>query len=440
MSKYLFEVNVRADASSRFAKGNRWGYFPSFSAGWRIGEEDFIKNLNIFDNLKLRASWGRLGNQNTGNQTNANYFPYLTIVTQDNSRSYNYGNSFAPGAAVIGLSDANLTWETTTTTDIGLDISLLNNRLNIEADYFNKVTSDILVALPLPQTMGGLNPPTENIGEVENKGFEVNVSWKDRIKASNFSYQLGANLTLIDNEVTKFQGGKSPDQLWLIREGYSFRSLYGYICEGVYQSDEEGATHLYANSYKPVAGDLRYKDINADGKIDNADQTVLGNSIPTYNFGLNGSLSWKNFDLNFAFSGSAGYTAYFNNAWSQPLAVSGGVIFKRWYDRWTPENPSETVPRITINNPWLRDYESSFWAADMWWVKLKNLQLGYAVPSAIAKKLQLQKLYVYANASELFTLVTKDYEGYDPERDTMGNGYYHYPVPRVYSLGLNVTF
>lgn len=439
LSKYLFEVNFRADASSRFAKGNRWGYFPSYSVGWRLGEENFIRDLNLFDNLKLRASYGKLGNQNTGNRNNNDYFPYLTIVTQNNPLSYNYGNTFAPGAAVIGLSDPNLTWETTTTTDIGIDIGLFKSRLNIEADYFYKKTSDILVALPLPLIMGGLTPPTENIGEVENKGFEINLNWQDKIRSSKISYRLGANFTKVTNKVTKFQKN-SPDQLWLIREGYSFNSIYGYINEGVYQSDEEGATHLHANRYKPVAGDLRYKDINGDGKIDNADQTVLGNSIPKYTFGFNGSASWNNFDFSFAFSGMSGYTAYFNNAWSQPLAVSGGVIFKKWHDRWTPENPSATLPRITINNAWLRDYPSTFWTADMWWLKLKNVQLGYLVPSSLTKKLFLEKLYVYVNASELFTLVASGYEGYDPERDTMTNGYYHYPVPRTYTLGLNITF
>jgi TonB-linked SusC/RagA family outer membrane protein len=444
MGKYLFEVNVRADASSRFAKENRWGYFPSFSAGWRLGEESFIKDLGIFDNLKLRASWGKLGNQNTGNRNNGDYYPYLTVIAQDNTSSqtantsYNYGNSYAPGTAVKALSDYNLTWETTTTTDIGLDIGLLKSRLSIEADYFYKLTNDILVATPLPYIMGGVTPPTENTGAVENKGFELNAGWQDKLKGPGLTYRLGANFTVVNNKVTKYD--YSPDALWLVREGYSFNSLFGYINDGVYQSDEEGAKHLYANSYKPVAGDLKYRDINEDGKIDNNDQTVLGNTIPKYNFGLNGSLAWKSFDFSFAFAGSAGYLAYFNNAWSQPFAVSGGVPFKRWYDRWTPENPSATMPRITINNPWLRDYASTFWTADMWWLKLKNVQLGYALPSNISKKLFLQRLYVYVNASELFTLVTKDYEGYDPERDTMGNGYYHYPVPRAYTLGLNIMF
>jgi TonB-linked SusC/RagA family outer membrane protein len=439
MSKYLFEVNLRADASSRFNPDKRWGYFPSLSAGWRLGEESFIKNINIFDNLKLRVSWGQLGNQNTGNRNNNDYFPYLTVITQDNERSYNYGNTFAPGAAVTALSEYNLTWETTTTTDIGLDVGILNNRLSIETDYFYKKTSDILVSLPLPLAMGGLTPPTENIGEVENKGLEFNIMWQDRNRTSGLSYRISGNITYVDNKVTKFQGGKSPDQTFLIREGYSFQSLYGYVWDGVYQSDAEAAAHMENNSIKPKAGDLRYVDVDKDGRIDNKDMQALGNTIPKYNYGLNGNISYKNFDLNFSFAGSAGYTSYFNNYWSQPLNTSGGTIPKRWENRWTPENQSTTLPRITINYPW-NSYASSFWTADMWWVKLKNVQLGYNVPKNIVDKLKLQRLYVYLNGSNLYCWVTKDYEGFDPERDGSGSGSYHYPVPRVYTMGLNITF
>ncbi len=440
MGKYLFEVNLRADGSSRFAKGNRWGTFPSFSAGWRLGEETFMKNLGIFDNLKLRGSWGRLGNQNTGNRNNRDYFPYLTVIEQSYPLSYNFGNTLAPGAAVTGLVDPLITWETTETTDIGIDIGVLNNRLNIEADYFYRKTKDILVELPLPTIMGGLTPPNENVGEVYNRGFEINASWGDRIPHADFSYRIGANFTLVDNEVTKFQGGDSPDQTFLIREGYSFRELYGYIWEGVYQSDEEARQHMHTMSSPPEAGDLRYKDLNGDGKIDYQDRESMGRTIPRYTFGLNTSFTWKGFDLNMSFSGQAGYKLYNNNAWTQPLAVSGGPIFKRWYGRWTPENPTNELPRITINHSWLRDYASTFWVTNMAWLKLKNIQLGYSIPKDISRKLYLERLYVYVNASEVFTWVTKKYEGFDPERDTMGNGYYHYPIPRTFSLGLNITF
>jgi TonB-linked SusC/RagA family outer membrane protein len=441
MSKYLFEVNLRADASSRFNPEKRWGYFPSLSMAWRLSEEPLIKNLGIFDNLKLRASLGQLGNQNTGNRNNLDYFPYLTIISQNYETSYNYGNSLASGAAVTALSEYNLTWETTTTSDIGLDIGVLNNRLNIEADYFHKKTSDILVSLPLPLAMGGLTPPTENIGEVVNKGLELNATWQDRDRSgtSGFSYRLSGNVTYVDNKVTKFQGGKSPDQTFLIREGYSFQSLYGYVWDGIYQSDEEALEDMKNNSIKPKAGDLKYVDVNKDNKIDNNDMQVLGNTIPKFNYGLNGNFTYKNFDLNFSFTGSAGYTSYFNNYWSQPLNTSGGSITKRWENRWTPENPSTTLPRIVINYTW-SGYASSFWTADMWWVKLKNLQLGYSIPKSIVDKLKLQRLYVYLNGSELFCLVAKDYEGFDPERDGSGSGSYHYPVPRVFTAGLNITF
>lgn len=316
--------------SSRFAKGNRWGYFPSFSAGWRLGEEEFIKKLGVFDNLKIRASWGKLGNQNIGSASNSDYFPYLTVLTQDYENSYNFNNTLAPGAAITGLVDPMITWETTTTTDIGLDLGFLKNRLNIEADYFVRKTSDIIVQLPIPTVLGGLTAPFENVGEMKNAGFEVNVNWQDRIAASDFSYSIGANLTYVDNEVTKFRGGKSPDQLYLIREGYSYKTLYGFIQEGVYQTDEEAQKHMYDNGYVPSAGDLKYKDVNGDGKLDYRDKQEIGNTIPKFTYGLNGSLSWKSFDLNFQFAGVAGVHGYFKNAWTGTLGISAVRLRKGW--------------------------------------------------------------------------------------------------------------
>lgn len=442
MGKYLAEVNLRADASSRFAKGNRWGYFPSFSAGWRLGEEEFIKKLGVFDNLKIRASWGKLGNQNIGdlsNPSNGDYFPYLTVLTQDYENSYNFNNTLAPGAAITGLVDPMITWETTTTTDIGLDLGFLKNRLNIEADYFVRKTSDIIVQLPIPTILGGLTAPFENVGEMKNAGLELNVNWQDRIAASDFSYSIGANLTYVDNEVTKFRGGKAPDQLYLIREGYSYKTLYGFIQEGVYQTDEEAQKHMYDNGYVPTAGDLRYKDVNGDGKLDYRDKEEIGNTIPKFTYGINGSLSWKNFDLNFQFAGIAGVHGYFQNAWTEPLGISGGSITERWRNAWTKENPSNELPQIKVNDTWNRQ-QSSFWACNMSWFKLKNIQLGYTLPTALANKMFLQKCYVYVNATDVFTIVSSKYEGFDPERDTFADGYGHYPIPRVFSIGLNLSF
>lgn len=438
-SKYLAEANLRADASSRFAKGNRWGYFPSFSAAWRISEEQFVKDLRIFDNFKIRASWGKLGNQNIGSASNSDYFPYLTFITQNYNTSYNFGNQLAPGAAVTSLVDSDITWETTATTDIGLDLGFLNNRLTVELDVFSKKTSDIIVQLPIPSILGGLSSPFENVGKMLNKGFEINLGWSDRILEKEFSYSLNANLTYINNEVTKFRGGNSPDQLYLIREGYSYKTLYGFIHEGVYQTDEEARTHMSNNSYVPVAGDLKYKDLNNDGKLDYRDKAEIGNTIPKFTYGLSGNFTYKNLDLNFVFSGIAGVNGYFQNAWTEPLGISGGTITKRWNDAWTQSNPSTTIPRIVVNDTWNRQ-QSSFWSTNMSWFKLKNIQLGYNVPKSISSGLFLENLYVYVNTTDLFTIVSSKYEGFDPERDTFSDGYNHYPIPRIFSLGLNLTF
>lgn len=439
MGKYLFEVNLRADASSRFSKGNRWGYFPSLSAGWRLGEENFIKQLGIFDNLKLRASWGKLGNQNIGSSSNSDYFPYLTIINQNYDTSYNFGNQLAPGAAVTGLVDPNITWETTTTTDIGIDLGFLKNKLTFEADYFARTTRDIIVQLPIPALLGGLTAPFENVGEMKNKGFEVSVNWQDQALSEGLTYSIGANLTYVDNEVTKFRGGKSPDQLYLIREGYSYKTLYGYINDGVYQSDDEASNHMANNGYTPVAGDLKYRDVNNDGRLDYQDKKEIGNTIPKFTYGINASIQWKGFDLSLLFSGVAGVNGYFKNAWTEPLGISGGSVTERWRDAWTPENKSTELPRIVVNDTWNRQ-ESSFWTCNMSWFKMKNLQLGYSIPETIVKKMGIQNLYIYMNGTDLFTVVSDKYEGFDPERDTFSDGYGHYPIPRVYTLGLNVTF
>jgi len=438
-SKYLFEANLRADASSRFAKENRWGFFPSFSAAWRLSEESVLKESGIFDNLKLRASWGKLGNQNIGDASNRDYFPYLTFITQSYTTSYNFGNQLAPGAAVTALVDKNISWEITTTTDIGVDLGFLNNRLTIESDIFLKKTTGIIVQLPISSVMGGLTAPLENIGEMSNKGFEVNIGWNDGVPEYKLNYNIGANFTYIQNKLDKFRGGKAPDQLYLIREGYSYKTLYGFIQEGVYQSNEEALTHMSNNGYKPVAGDLKYKDFNNDGKLDYQDKREIGNTIPKFVYGLTGNVSWKNFDLNFLFTGIAGVTGYFQNAWTQPLGISGGTVTKRWRDAWTPEKPSLTTPRVVINDTWNRQ-ESSFWTCNMSWFKLKNLQLGYNLPKSISNRLSLQNLYFYVNGTDLFTIVSNKYEGFDPERDTFSDGYGHYPIPRIYSLGLNITF
>lgn len=438
--KYLFEANFRADASSRFKKENRWGYFPGFSAGWRLNEENFIKNLDLFSNLKLRVSWGQLGNQYASNSDGEMFWPYLTVINQSNELSYSYDGNFAPGAAVTAMVDEDITWETTSTLDVGLDIGLLNNKLNMEIDYFYKKTSDIIVQLPIPLILGGVKAPYENVGEMLNKGVEFTINYGNNVMDKDrLGFDAGFNVTYVDNEVTKFRGGESPDQLYLIREGYSYKTLYGYKVTGIYQTDEEALEHMYANGFKPKAGYLKFEDVNQDGKLGYEDKQELGRTIPKIMYGLNTNLRYKNFDLNLLFQGIGGANLYTQSEYTI-LDYERQTVTKKWRDAWTAENPHTKIPGLKFNSTW-DNSENSFWVHRADFLKLKNIQLGYMVPHNILSKWNLSKLYLYANAQNVFTLMMhKGYEGFDPERASDGNGQGLYPSARIISFGLNLTF
>lgn len=434
MSKYLFEANVRADASSRFSKANRWGVFPGFSAGWRLSEEDFIKDVSAISNLKLRASWGQLGNQ-----TISGYWPYLTVIGQNNNLSYSYNGSFSPGAAVTALVDENITWETSSSLDIGLEVGVLDDRITLEADYFRKTTKDILVQLPIPSVMGGISSPFENVGQMENNGIEFILNYNNlKFDRDQLGFNMGLNLTYIQNEVTKFRGGDSPDQLYLLREGYSFRTLYGYKAIGIYQSDDEALEHMYANPFTPKAGNLKYEDLNNDGRLNYEDKMALGNTLPKYTFGISPSFKYKGFDLNLLFQGILGVNMYTQNNFTD-LDWENRMLSTRWRDAWSPENPDAENPSLKFNNPW-DSYQSSYWVNEVNFIKLKNVQLGYSFPTPMVEKLGLQKIYLYVNGQNVFSIASDGYEGYDPERNTFDAGYRVYPTPRILSAGINLNF
>lgn len=435
--KYLFEANLRADASSRFKRGNRWGYFPSVSAGWRISEEPFMKPVKFINQLKLRASWGRLGNQNIIFGGVTYDYPHLASIEQSYATSYNLGGQLMPGAALTALVDQNITWETTESTDIGLDLAVLDNRLNIEMDYFTKDTRDILVQLPIPQILGGVAAPIENVGKMKNSGFEIAANYQSN-SSGNFNYRIGANLTYVTNKVVKFREN-APDQLFLIRDGYSYRSLYGYKSVGVYQTADEARAHMGNNGYVPTAGDLKYEDMNGDKRLDYQDKQVLGNTIPKYTYGINLGFTYKNWSLDFVAQGIGKVDAYTQNPWTQPLGISGGSITNRWRDAWTPENHSNTLPQIKVNDTWNR-YESSFWITDISYLRIKNIQLSYSFPESWMKSIRLKGATCYLNAQNLPAFVSSKYEGFDPERNTFDSGQTLYPTPFITSFGVNVQF
>jgi len=432
--KYLFEANFRADASSRFKQGNRWGYFPGFSAGWRVSDEEFLKNSDLISNLKIRASWGRLGNQNI-----SDFWPYLTIINQNNLLSYNYGGKLAPGAAITNLVDDNISWEKTTTTDIGLEMAFFNNKLSIEADYFTKKTEDILVQLPIPLVLGGLNSPFENKGEMINNGYEVIFNYSNQVIDKNkVNFSFGLNGTYIENQVTKFGSTRSPDQLYLIREGYSFRELYGFKAIGIYQSDKEALEHMYANGFKPKAGNLKFEDVNGDGKLGFEDRQSMGNTIPKLTFGISPSIKYKGFDLNILLQGVMGVNLFNQNNFTN-LTYENRVIGERWLNAWTPSNTQTNIPMARFDNSW-NNSQSSFWVVKGDFLKFKNIQLGYSVPENLSKKYGLKKAYIYLNAQNVYTLVSKEFDGFDPEKNTFDSSTNQYPVPRIVSIGVNLNF
>ena len=288
--------------------------------------------------------------------------------------------------------------------------------------------------------LGDKTAPFENVGEMRNNGFELVVNYDNlEMSRDKLGFNIGLNFTYIDNEVTKFQGGKSPDQLYLIREGYPYKALYGYKAVGIYQSDEEAAAHMHSNGYVPQMGNLKYEDVNNDGKLDYQDKQVLGNTIPKITYGLSAGLRYKGFDLNVLFQG-LGQANAFTKSGMTNLAYEWMTIADFWRDAWTPENPDSNIPMLRFDSSW-DQYDSSFWVHRIDYLKLKNLQIGYSFPEKIVSKLKLSRLYLYANAQNLFTIMWhKGYEGYDPERNTFDSGWDYYPTPRTFTFGLNINF
>ncbi|WP_163172184.1 TonB-dependent receptor [Bacteroides sp. 51] len=426
--KYLFEFNVRHDGSSRFAKGNKWATFPSMSAGWRISEESFMKPLkeSFLDDLKIRVSWGKLGNQSIG----TTYYPFTTqmgfgVTAMDG----NVVNTSRFGT----MPNSEIKWETTETTDVGLDFTLFG-KLNVTADYYYKKTSDILLSLPIPHTIG-LNPPIQNAGVVENKGWELSIGYRDRI--GDFAYNVNFNLSDVKNKILDYKG---QDETGFIanREGYPIGSLYGYIAEGYFQSDDE-----VANAPKQFgtvkAGDIKYKNMNDDDKIDSSDKVVIGSTIPRYTFGMNLGGSYKGFDCSMFFQGVGKADGYLDGAGIIPFVNGGGVggtVLESFKDYWTEDNRSAAYPRLTFNET-NNSQNSTFWLKDASYLRLKNLQIGYTLPAVITKKAGISKLRIFANGTNLFTL-DKFWDGYNVE-SPIGSVVF-YPQVKVYSFGVEVNF
>ncbi|NLR80419.1 TonB-dependent receptor [Chitinophaga eiseniae] len=442
--KYLFEANLRYDGASRFGPDYRWGLFPSFSAGWNIDRENFFASAKEYvSNLKLRASWGQLGNQYVktydavGNPTFP-YYPYITTISS--GQGYTFGGTnatIASGFAPVNGANALLQWERTTESGVGLDATFLDNKINFTADYFNKKTTGILMTLPVAATYG-LNAPVQNAGAVLNKGWEFVLGYSDR--KGEFSYSANFNTAIINTKITDLRGtGPVITGYTALQEGLPINALYGYIAEGIFQSADEIAKAPKQSS-TTAPGDIRYKDIDGDGKITSADRQYLGNYFPKVTFGLNLSGSWKNFDASIFVQGAAGVKTYIDGGKLGAVGSTVGRPTTALLDTWTPENTGAALPRIwstyTQNDP--TGTPSSFWVKDGSYLRLKNLQIGYTLPENLLKRIGLTKVRFYYSGQNILTF-DHLYKWIDPEAPNSSSIYY-YPQVKVNTLGVNVSF
>lgn len=429
-SKYLFEANFRADGSSRFSTKNKWGFFPSFSIGWRITEEEFMKRQTIFSNLKLRASWGQLGNQN-------GLGLYDHIPQYEVGGYYPFASGLAQWAKLAKLPSEDRTWETVDMKNVAVEAGFLKNRLTVSGEYFYKKNKDMLVSIEVPAVIG-ITVPTGNYGELEVKGWEVSVGWQDQIK--DFNYFATFNLTdkkdkLVDYGVEYNGFTAGIDQKI---QGYSIGSIFGFQADGYFESEAEAKSAPAFNRAVQNMGDIRYVDQDHDGKISAPNDLVyLGTTQPRFEFSLHLGGSWKSLDFSALIQGVGKRNFYLSGEAMQPFQNTwSNYSYTYFSDFWTPENPHALLPRLYAATGHNYQY-SSHWVQNAAYVRLKNLQIGYTLNPKWTRKAQIEKVRIYFSGENLLEY-SKLLKYYDPELNSVAG--YMYPIMRNYSIGVNVVF
>lgn len=432
-SRYLLEANFRYDGSENFPPATRWGFFPSFSVGWRISEEPFFQRaLSTVDFLKIRASWGQLGNDAIGR------FKFLSTYYYDQGYVFGQDPQLVKGLRQGELPNQNITWEKATSSNIGLEGSFWKGLLGFELDLFYKRTSNILTQrnLAVPATLGA-TLPFENAGILDNKGVELMLTHQKRIGALN--YNLRGNLTFVENKVVfkDEPADKNPN----IREtGRSLNQFFGYRALGLFQSQEE-INNAPKQPNSVVPGDIRYEDINKDGKIDFNDVVQIGRStIPQLIFGFSAGAQYKGLDLSIFFQGAGRVNTYvdYEAAWA---FYNSGKALVSHLNRWTPTNPGATYPRMTTQPTANNTETSSYWLKDGSYLRLKNIELGYTLPTALSNKASISTLRVFVSGQNILTfdkIKVLDPEGPGNSANSTRGGFY--PQQKVYALGINVGF
>ncbi|CAM4241288.1 TonB-dependent receptor [Zobellia roscoffensis] len=443
--KYLLTASFRVDGSSRFSPDNKYAFFPSASLGWRVSQEPFLVESNTVSNLKLRLGYGELGNQGINN-----FETRQTLISQSNNGSNSvFGGSVAQGVVAARLPNPDLKWETTTEINVGIDYGFLNNRISGSVDLFKRKTSDQLFNKPLPSVVGFTNVRT-NLGEVENSGVDFNVNTIN-INKDDFQWTTGITMSFLKNEVTMLPDfteeiiggniGTFIQQYTVVREGAPLQSFYGYEIDGIFQVGDD-----IANSPTPdfLSGQPRFIDQDGDGDVDADDRVVLGDPFPDFSFGFNNNFKYKNLSLEIFLQGVQGIESLDANVTESlyPTNSARNSISKYYNERWTPENPSNTLP--SGENP--SQYGgaraiNSLTITDASFIRLKNITLGYNIP--LKDTFRISSLGLYAAVDNLFTIT--DFEGYDPDASAEGTGverssYNSYPLARTIRLGLDIKF
>ena len=440
--RYLLQANVRHDGSSRFAKNYRWGTFPSFSAGWVVSEEPFMQRAALpwLSFLKLRASWGKLGNERIG----SNYYPYIALMSFGNSLFYNADGSVTSSKtarpSVLAVED--ISWETTTSTDLGVDANFFDNRLHLTFDYYWKKTTDMLLAIEIPYSMGYSNPNT-NAGKMSTHGYDIDLTWQDKI--GDFRYSISVNFSDYLSKIDYLNNADIISSGKIKRAGVLFNEHYGYICEGIYQTSDD-VNYSAKTSSTVTVGDLKYRDISGpdgtpDGNISpEYDRVPLGNSLPRYLYGGNISASWKGVDFSMAFQGVGKQNAYLSTVQVQPLRDNYGnipAILENKY--WSPfntdaQNANAIYPRLSNVSKSNNYATSDFWIFNGSYFRLKNITLSYTLPQAWTNAIGINKTRLYVSGSDLFC-ISKFPDGWDPEMGSTS-----YPITTSLIFGVQVNF
>jgi TonB-linked SusC/RagA family outer membrane protein len=471
LGKYLFEVNGRYDGTSRFGEGRRYGFFPSFSAGWRISEEKFFDDARaVVNNLKLRASYGTLGNQLPSNTNSSSFYPYIS------SMSTSLSNWMSGGQKLNYVSSPNpispsLTWEKATTSNIGLDVDVFKSKLSVAFDAYIRNTTDMLVPGQVLPAVYGAAVPTQNAGDLQTKGFELSLSWRDQFKVAGKPFSYNATFLISDSK-SKITRYDNPNQLLNnYYVGQTIGEMWGYSLDGYFKTDEEARAYTVDQSIvnkqrlaaagewsKLYAGDIKFIDVNGDGKItqgantlkDHGDLKIVGNSKARYRYGLNLGASWNNFDFSSLIQGIIRKNWYpgpnadkFWGPYSRPYYSFLPYDFEE--DIWTPENPNAYFPILrgytALNGGGDLNAVNDKYIQNVGYMRLKNLVVGYTLPESISKKVHVSRARIYVSGENLVTFTPLRSRYIDPEQlDGDGTNGRTYPLSKTYSMGLSLTF